>query len=139
MFYARIGEYAAKRKLWAGYHAHAQAHLTFWSEAFSQSPYNGANIDIGHYVAGTSQSPIPFIEKNHARITSMHLTDREFNIGDNTPWGQGDTPVKEVLQLMKKQHDTFPATIEFEYNPPQGSTVMAELAKCVRYAKDALA
>lgn len=135
----RIGEYAAKRKLWAGYHAHAQAHLTFWDEAFSQSPYNGANIDIGHYVAGTSQSPIPFIEKNHGRITSMHLKDRKFNNGDNTPWGQGDTPIKEVLQLMKKQHYTFPATIEFEYNPPQGSNVMAELAKCVRYAKDALA
>lgn len=135
----RIGEYAAKRKIWAGYHAHTQAHLTFWDEAFSQSPYNGANIDIGHYVAGTSQSPIPFIEKHHARITSMHLKDRKFNEGPNMPWGQGDTPIKEVLQLMKKEKHTYPATIELEYNTPTGSTVMAELAKCVQYAKDALA
>jgi sugar phosphate isomerase/epimerase len=135
----RIGEYAAKRKIWVGYHAHTQAHLTFWDEAFSQSPYNGANIDIGHYVAGTSQSPIPFIEKDHARITSMHLKDRKVNDGPNLPWGQGDTPIKEILQLMKKEKHTYPATIELEYNTPPGSTVMAELAKCVQYAKDALA
>ena len=135
----RIGEYAAKRKIWAGYHAHTQAHLHAWDEAFSQSPYNGANIDIGHYVAGTSQSPMPFIEKNHARITSMHLKDRKINNGPNMPWGQGDTPIKEVLQRMTKEHYTFPATIELEYNTPPGSTVMAELAKCLQFAKDALA
>ena len=58
----RIGEYAAKRKLWAGYHAHTQAHLTFWDTAFSQSEYNGANIDIGHYTAGASGSPAPTIQ-----------------------------------------------------------------------------
>jgi sugar phosphate isomerase/epimerase len=135
----RIGEYAAKRKIWAGYHAHTQAHLHAWDEAFSQSPFNGANIDIGHYVAGTSESPIPFIEKNHARITSMHLKDRKKNNGPNMPWGQGDTPIKEVLQLMKRDKHTYPATIELEYDILPGSTVMAELAKCVQYAKDALA
>jgi sugar phosphate isomerase/epimerase len=135
----RIGEYAAKRKLWAGYHAHTQARMSLWDEAFSQSPYNGANIDIGHYVAGASESPIPFIEKNHDRITSIHLKDRKYHEGPNMPWGQGDTPIKEVLQLMKKERYSFPATIELEYNPPEGSTVMAELAKCLNYAKDALA
>ena len=135
----RIGEYAAQRKIWVGYHAHTQARIGSWDEAFSQSPYNGANIDIGHYVAGASESPIPFIEKNHARITSLHLKDRKIHEGPNTPWGQGDTPIKEVLQLMKREHYTFPATIELEYNSPEGSTVMAELAKCLQYAKDALA
>ena len=135
----RIGEYAAKRKIWAGYHAHTQAHMTFWDTAFSHSAYNGANIDIGHYVAGTSQTPIPFIEKHHARITSMHLKDRKINNGPNTPWGEGDTPIKEVLQLMKRGKHTYPATIELEYDVPQGSTVMAELTKCVQYAKHALA
>jgi sugar phosphate isomerase/epimerase len=135
----RIGEYAAKRKLWAGYHAHTQAHLTFWDTAFSQSEYNGANIDIGHYTAGASGSPIPFIEKHHARITSMHLKDRKFNNGPNMPWGKGDTPIKEVLQIMKRNKHTYPATIELEYPTPSGSTVMAELAKCLQYCKDALA
>lgn len=134
----RIGEYAARRKIWAGYHAHTQAHLTFWDEAFSQSPYNGANIDIGHYVAGTSQSPIPFIEKHHARITSLHVKDRRIDNGPNLPWGQGDTPIREVLQLMKREKYAFPATIELEYPTPAGSTVLAEVARCVQFAKEAL-
>ncbi len=135
----RIGEYAAKRKIWVGYHAHTQGSLTAWDTAFSQSEYNGANIDIGHYVAGTSKSPVPFVEKYHDRITSMHLKDRKIDNGPNMPWGEGDTPIVEVLRLMKRERYTFPATIELEYPVPDGSTVMAELAKCVQYCQQALA
>ena len=63
----------------------------------------------------------------------------EKNGGDNLPWGQGETPIKEALQLMKAEKYKFPATIELEYHTPEGSTVMAEMAKCVQYCKDALA
>ena len=55
------------------------------------------------------------------------------------PWGQGDTQIKEILQLMKKEKYAFPACIELEYPAPEGSDVMKELAKCVQYCKDALA
>ena len=56
------------------------------------------------------------------------------------PWGEGDTPIKEILaQLMKKEKYNFPATIEFEYPVPDGSDVMTELGKCVQYAKNSLA
>ncbi len=137
----RVGEFAAKRKMYVGYHAHTQATPTIWDQALSQSKYNGINLDLGHYTAGTSGSPIPFLQKNHGRITSMHMKDRKYEThgGDNLPWGQGDTPIKEALQLMKKEHYTFPATIELEYKIPAGSNVMAEMRKCVQYCKDALA
>ena len=134
----RIGEFAAKRKMMVGYHAHTQATLTMWDEAISQSKYNGVNLDIGHYVAGTSQSPIPMIRKHHDRITSMHLKDRKINEGPNMPWGRGDTPIKEVLRLMRKERYKFPATIELEYDPPPGSDTMKEIARCLQYCKDAL-
>jgi hypothetical protein len=65
--------------------------------------------------------------------------DRKINQGPNMPWGQGDTQIREILQLMKKEKYTFPACIELEYPPPEGSDVMKELAKCVQYCKDALA
>ncbi len=136
----RVGEYAAKRKIYVGYHAHTQATPTLWDEALAQSKYNAINLDLGHYTAGTNESPIPFLKKNHARIVSMHMKDRKYekNGGDNMPWGQGDTPVKEALQLMKAEKYKFPATIELEYKIPEGSTVMAEMAKCVQFCKDAL-
>lgn len=55
------------------------------------------------------------------------------------PWGQGETPLKEILQLMKKNHYKFPASIEYEYDTPQGSDVLTEVKKCVQFAKAALA
>jgi len=135
----RLGDIAAKHKMMVGYHAHTQATPTLWDTALSQSKYNGINLDIGHYVAGTSSSPVPFIEKYHDRITSMHIKDRKFHDGPNQPWGQGDTPIKEVLQLLKNNHYKFPATIELEYKIPDGSDAVKEVKICRQFAADALA
>lgn len=134
----RIGEFAAKRQMLVGYHTHTQGSLTVFDEALAQSKYNAINVDIGHYVAGTSESPIPLILKHHARFASIHLKDRKKADGPNMPWGQGDTPIREVLQLMKQQKYTWPATIELEYPVPEGSTRVAEIGKCLQYCKDAL-
>lgn len=139
----RIGEFAARRRMPVGYHTHTQATLTVFDEALAQSKYNAINVDIGHYVGGTSESPIPLIQKHHSRFASIHLKDktkgnRPTGGNENVPWGQGDTPIREVLQLMKKNRYTFPATIELEYPVPEGSTRVAEIAKCLQYCKDAL-
>lgn len=136
---ARIGAFAAKHKLMTGYHTHLQATPTVFDEALSQSPFNGIQLDIGHYVAATSQSPIPLIERHHSRISSMHLKDRKVAAGANLPWGQGDTPIVEVLQLMKKQKYTWPAFIELEYPVPEGSTRIAEVTRCLEFCRKALA
>ncbi|MGZ3874318.1 MAG: sugar phosphate isomerase/epimerase family protein [Mucilaginibacter sp.] len=134
----RLGEKAAEHKMMVGYHAHTQATPELWDVALSQSDYNAINLDIGHYVAGTSTSPVDFIIKNSDRIVSMHIKDRKFHDGNNMPWGQGDTPIKEVLALMKKKKYKFPATIEFEYAVPAGSDAVKEVIKCRDYAQNAL-
>lgn len=135
----RLGDIAEKHNMMVGYHAHTQATPTLWDTALNQSQFNGINLDIGHYTAGTSSSPVDFILKNHKRITSMHIKDRKFHDGPNMPWGQGDTPIKDVLALMKKNGYKFPATIELEYNIPAGSDAVKEVIKCREYAKNALA
>ncbi|WP_374950320.1 sugar phosphate isomerase/epimerase family protein [Mucilaginibacter sp.] len=134
----RLGDLATKHKMYVGYHAHTQATPTLWDAALSQSKYNAINLDIGHYASGTSSSPVPFIEKYHDRIVSMHIKDRKFNNGPNAVWGQGNTPIKDVLALMKKNKYKFPATIELEYNLPAGSDAVAEVKICRAYAADAL-
>jgi sugar phosphate isomerase/epimerase len=137
----RIGDFAVKHRVNVGYHLHTTATITAWDEAMAQSPRNGLQLDIGHYVAGTGISPVPLIEKHHARIFSMHLKDRKragHDQSENMPWGQGDTPIKEVLQLLKKNKWAIPVGVEFEYPIPEGSTWDAEIAKCVKYGKDAL-
>jgi hypothetical protein len=40
---------------------------------------------------------------------------------------------------MRKEKWTFPAEIELEYQIPEGSTAVAEVAKCVQYCQEALA
>jgi sugar phosphate isomerase/epimerase len=137
----RIGSFATAHRMKVGYHNHTQVTPHSWDTALSQSPYNGINFDVGHYAAATSLSPIPFIKEHHDRITCLHLKDRKFRIngGQNMPWGHGDTPLVEILQLMKTEHYRFPAGIEFEYTIPADSTVQAEISKCLQYCKDALA
>ena len=78
------------------------------------------------------------IEKHHSRIVSLHLKDRK-KTGPNMPFGEGDTPIPEVLQYMKKNKLTFPADIELEYKIPKGSDAVKEVAKCVEFCRKALA
>jgi sugar phosphate isomerase/epimerase len=137
---ARIGRFAERHQIHVGYHNHTQVDEQSWDAALAQSPYNGINLDVGHFTAAISKSPIPFIEKHRDRITSMHLKDRKYGKdGANLPWGQGDTPLSEILRLMKKEQYAFPATIELEYPVPEESTVMAELQRCRRFCEEALA
>ena len=136
----RIGAFAEKRKIYAAYHTHTQVSMTAFDQAFAASKANMANIDLGHYVAGTGESPIPFLRKFHDRIASVHLKDRQTPAhgAGNLPWGTGDTPLKEILQLMKHERYTFPASIELEYDVPAGSDAVHEVAKCLDYCKAAL-
>jgi sugar phosphate isomerase/epimerase len=140
----RLGEFGEKHKVYIGYHAHTQATDTAWDEALSQSPYNTMNLDCGHYIAAggnnSAESLLALIKNKHDRITSLHIKDRKTkaNGGQNMPWGQGDTPIKQILNLLKDNKYQFPATIELEYNIPQGSDAVQEVKKCLAYAKNAL-
>jgi sugar phosphate isomerase/epimerase len=136
----RIGEFAEKRKIYAAYHTHTQATMTSFDQAFALSKANLSNIDLGHYVAGTGESPIPFLRKFHDRIASVHLKDRTTPAhgAKNLPWGTGDTPLKEILQVMRRERYTFPASIELEYDVPQGSDAVKEVTKCLAFCREAI-
>ena len=137
----RLAPFADKHKIWVAFHNHTTNYPVMDKNdpilEFGQ--YIGFNFDVGHYFAGSKGlSPIPVIEKYHKRILSLHMKDRTAD-GKNLPWGQGQTPIKEILQLIRKEKWTFPADIELEYAIPQGSDAVAEVAKCVQYCKEALA
>lgn len=136
----RLGELGDKHKIMVGYHNHTQVSANSWDTALAQSHWNGIQLDIGHYATATNSSPIPFMEQHHDRITSIHLKDRKYAThgGANLPWGEGDTPVKQVLLLMKDRHYTFPAGIELEYKIPADSTPEKEIEKCVDFCRNVL-
>ncbi|GAA4800569.1 hypothetical protein GCM10023231_31680 [Olivibacter ginsenosidimutans] len=135
----RLGAIAARHKIHVGYHGHTQQTFDMWDGALAQSPYNAINFDMGHYVAAGFE-PISFLQAKHDRIVSMHTKDRKTKEhgGANLPWGEGDTPIVQVLQMMAKEKYKFPATVELEYAIPAGSDAVKEVAKCVEYARKAL-
>ncbi|MBX2877027.1 MAG: hypothetical protein KTR30_33215 [Saprospiraceae bacterium] len=53
----------------------------------------------------------------------MHVKDRQTpeNGKANLTFGQVDTPIVDLLRLMRDQKYSFPATIELEYDIPEDS------------------
>jgi sugar phosphate isomerase/epimerase len=138
----RIGDFAMKKKIYASYHTHLQGSMTAFDAAFAASKGNTANVDFGHWVAAgnVGGTPMQFLEKHHDRISSFHIKDRTTpeHCALNLPFGTGDTPIKEILQLVKKNTWKIPASIEVEYQIPEGSDAVQEVRTCVDYCRQAL-
>jgi sugar phosphate isomerase/epimerase len=136
----RLLPFLDKYQITVAFHGHANVdnpdetstEATF-EKAMNQSRWIAANLDIGHYIVAGGD-PVSFLNKHHTRVTNLHLKDRT-KAGGNVAFGQGETPIKDVLLLLKKMKWDIPANIEFEY---QGDPLV-ELPKCIQYCKDALA
>jgi sugar phosphate isomerase/epimerase len=98
------------------------------------SKYFWINLDIGHFVSA-GYDPVAYLSEHHERIATLHIKDRN-KAHDNLPFGQGATPIKAVLQLLKKNKWKIPANIEYEY---KGQDSVAEVKKCFEFMKAALA
>jgi sugar phosphate isomerase/epimerase len=139
----RVAPFAEKHKMIVAMHGHTNitdpeefAKPESFQAAMDMSKYFWVNLDIGHFFAA-GYDPVAYISEHHDRITNLHLKDKKKNQGDNMPWGEGDTPIKPVLTLLKEKKYPIPAYIEYEYRGKDSST--AEVKRCFEYAKAALA
>jgi sugar phosphate isomerase/epimerase len=137
----RLGPLAEKHKIYVAFHNHSNmkpnefARPEDFAEAMNgTSKYIAINLDIGHFTAA-GYDPVSFLEEHHDRIITLHIKDRKKNQGENTPFGQGDTKIKEVLQVLKTKRYKIPANIEYEY---KGADAVEEVKKCLAYCKAAL-
>ena len=138
----KIAPIAEKHQMVMAMHGHSNltdpnefATPDSFAAAMKMSKYFKVNLDIGHFTAANFDA-IAYLKQHHGSVTNLHLKDRKKNQGDNTPWGQGDTPIREVLQLLKKEKWPIRAYIEYEY---RGDSPIDEVKKCYDYAKRALA
>jgi sugar phosphate isomerase/epimerase len=139
----RVAPFADRHKMTVAFHGHSNvkdpnqfAKPESFAAALKMSPNFAINLDIGHFTAA-NYDPVEFIKANHEKILVLHLKDRKRNEGPNTPWGEGDTPIKSVLALLKLQKYPMRALIEYEYKGAADS--VTEVKKCFAYAKAALA
>ncbi len=139
----RLAPLAEKHKIYVAMHGHSNtkdpnefSSPETFQKALAMSKYFKINLDIGHFSAA-GFDPVAFIQQHHADITHLHIKDRKKNDGPNTLWGEGDTPIKPVLSLLKEKKYPIPALVEYEY---QGSgTPVEEVKKCINYMRTALA
>lgn len=138
----RVDPFARKAKIRVGMHNHSNIRdnefatpQNFEDAMRGMSEYIAINLDIGHFVAA-GFDPVDYLKKNHRRIVTLHIKDRKKNQGANLPFGEGDTPIKEVLLALKENRFKIPANIEYEY---KGSDTIAEVKKCFEYCRRALA
>lgn len=139
----RIDPLADKNRIYVGFHGHSNIkdpNEFAKPESFEQamrgrSKYIAINLDVGHFFAA-GYDPVDFLEKHHDRIVTLHIKDRKKDNGENMPFGEGDTPIKQVLQVLKSRKYRIPANIEYEY---KGGDTVQEVKKCYEYCKQALA
>lgn len=140
----RVAPVAEKYKIRVAMHGHDHtedpnqfATPESFAAAMAMTPLFWVNLDIGHFVAG-GYDPVAYIQAHHERIAVLHIKDRKKNHGANMPLGEGETPIKAVLQLLKKNKYPIPANIEYEYGKPGLDTII-EVRKCFEYCKQCLA
>jgi sugar phosphate isomerase/epimerase len=139
----RVAGYAEDNRMMVGMHGHDNvkdanefATPESFAAAMNESKWIGVNLDIGHFTAA-DYDPVDYLEKHHDRIVTLHIKDRKKNHGANLAFGEGDTNIKGVLQVLKTKKYKIPANIEYEYKGAADSTT--EVRKCYEFCKQALA
>lgn len=137
----RIDPFAKKYKMRVGMHNHSNIRANEFAtpEDFAKamegmSEYICVNLDIGHFTAANFDA-VDYLSKHHDRIVTLHIKDRKRDQGANVVFGEGDTPIKPVLELLMKNKWKIPANIEYEY---KGEDTVAEVKRCYEYCRKAL-
>jgi sugar phosphate isomerase/epimerase len=137
----RLAKYAERARVYVGMHNHSNiqpnefVEPADFEEAMSAGRYIGVNLDLGHFTA-SGYDPVEFVSRYHSRIVTVRVRDRKKSDGPNVPFGEGDTPIGEVLRLIKSNRFDIPAMIEYEY---KGNDTLTEVRRCLEYCKRALA
>ena len=141
---ARIDKFANKHKVYVGFHNHDSMHADefstpddFAAAMKGNSKYIGINLDVGHFTAANFD-PIDYIEKMHTHILTLHIKDRKKDHGDNMPFGQGDTNIKGVLELLRTKKYPIPAMIEYEFGQDGVDTTLPDMKRSFGFIKTAL-
>jgi sugar phosphate isomerase/epimerase len=139
----KIAPFAEKHRMVVAMHNHSNtkdpnefATPESFAAAQKLSKYFKVNLDIGHFTAANYDA-VAFLKERHDDVTNLHIKDRKKNQGDNVPWGTGDTPIREVLQLLKREKWPIRAYVEYEHRGSAGP--VDEVKTCFAYAKQGLA
>ena len=137
----RLAPFADKHQFQVAFHGHLFglfSNSDDYASTLALSRYFRINLDVGHFTAACGDA-VAFIKLNHDKLPSIHMKDYKMAGGRSMSWGQGDSPIKPVMQLLKALRYPGVVTIEYDYPIPAGSNSIAEVEKCRLYLQEALA
>ena len=143
----RVAPFAEKHDMIIALHNHFQYAQDEFKDGPEQvlavSPKVMLNFDQGHYFGSTGKNPVDFIKKYQDRIFSMHIKDKTGPNTEGAPnanqvWGQGQTPLEEVLHYVRDNKLPIYCDIELEYDVKPWSNAVKEVGTCVKYARQIL-
>jgi sugar phosphate isomerase/epimerase len=139
----RLAPFPAKHGLFMGLHNHdnlsdpdALSNEASFEKGLALGPGFKATLDVRHFTAGNGDC-VGFLERHHERVSSVHLGDRRKNNGRSAPFGEGDSPIIEVLRVIRDNQWPIIALLEFEHGTLR--TGVDEVQLMFDYCKRALA
>jgi hypothetical protein len=104
--------------------------------ALALSPSYKLALDIGNLTASNCDATAE-LRDHHARVSHVLVKDRLRNGGASQPFGEGDTPIAAVLDVLRTSAPGVPALVEYDYTGLRSSVEevtasMAYLAKATR-------
>ena len=104
-----------------------------YEEALTLSKSYGMSFDIGDATGGGYDS-LKFVEAHLDGIALTYLKDRRKD-RVSVPWGEGDTPVVDVLKLIRDRKPTIRCYIDCDYRTTNRP---ADVKRSFEFAKRAL-
>jgi sugar phosphate isomerase/epimerase len=104
-----------------------------YEAALSLSKRYWMSFDIGDAVGG-GYDVLQFVEAHHDRIALLYLKDRRKD-RTSVSWGQGDTPIAEILRLIRDNQYPIRCYIDSDYPTVDRP---ADVKRSFEYAKKAL-
>ena len=108
-----------------------------FEEAMGYSKNFGSSIDVGDATGG-GWDALKFVQDTHSRVFALNLKDRN-KANVSLPWGQGDSRIKEILQFVRDKKYPIRCYIDCDYATAEGATRVADVKRCMEFARAALA
>jgi len=105
-----------------------------FEEAVSLSRSYWMSLDVGDATGGGYDS-LKFVEEHHDRIALIYLKDRRKD-RLSVPWGEGDTPLREILRLIRDRKYPIRCYVDCDYKTADRP---ADVKRSFEFAKAALA
>jgi sugar phosphate isomerase/epimerase len=138
----RLASFAAKHGLTVALHnspdrrdPDAIASPESFRAALALSKNFQLNFDIGNFTAANFE-PVAFLQENQGSLSHIQIKDRTRNGGRNERFGDGDTPIADVLRIVRDKKLAVPVFIEYEYIGL--GTPQEEVRRCLSFVKSAL-